>query len=167
MSTIDHIVSAFERIGAVATGLRKWLNYFLLPALVASVYLAVKAYSVESAFWFNALKCGLLMLPVLVWAIVWFVLGQLREAPTVANQLVQDKDQLLTYLSNTDVKQVTSLRGAYSTLKVLREQEGLEEVMNTIGGVTLLINPIFAILAVCALFILFMFLFAAFVVFLF
>ncbi len=167
MSAIDHIVSAFERIGAVATGLRKWLNYFLLPALVASIYLAVKAYSAESALWFNALKCGLLMLPVLVWAIIWFVLGQLREAPQVASNLMQDKDRIQQHFSTLDLKQATSFRGAYRTLKTLREQEGLEEVMGAIAGVSLLVNPLFALLALVAFFVLFVFVLAAFVVMMF
>jgi len=167
MSVIEHIVAVFERVGTIAAGLRSRLAYFLGFALLASVYLAIKLYSADSALWWNIIKCGVFMIPALIWGIVWFVLGKLRDAPDVANDLIADKDEMLQHFSGLDIKQVTTVRGAFSTLKVLREQEGLEEVMETIGGVGLLINPLFVICMVLAFFALIVSILAALVLLLF
>lgn len=152
MSVIDHIVKVFEKIGAFAAGLRRRLSYLLALSLSCYGYLAFQLCTPDSALWWNLIKCGVFALPLLVWGAVWFVLGQLRDAPETASGLVAGKDNILQHFSSLDEQKVSGVRGVYGTLKMLSEQEGLEDVMDTISGVGLLINPLFALLALLMFF---------------
>lgn len=167
MSVVDHIVAVFERLGALAAGLRRRLSYLLGLAVIAFAYLAFKVYSPESAVWWNVVKCGVFSLPVLIWGLVWYVLGQLQDAPQTASNLMADKDEILQHFSNIDTQEIKGIKGVYGTLKMVSQQDGLEEVMDTIGGVGLLINPLFALLALLAFFGLFGLILTALVVMLF
>lgn len=167
MSVIDHIVAVFERLGSLADGLRRRLSYLLGVAALACAYLAVKVYSVDSALWWNVIKCGVFILPVVIWGVIWFVLGQLRDAPETASSLVEGKDEILQHFSNLNAGEVKGVKGAYGTLKMLSQQDGLEDVMDTISGVSLLINPFFALLALLTFFGLFGLIFTALLVMLF
>ena len=138
----------FEKIGSVAEGMRRKLGYFLLLGLAASIYIAFLAYSVDSFMWWNLIKCVAIMLPSSVLTCIWVILGQVRQAPEVASNLLDDRSEILQGLTELEISNVTSLTGAYGTLKTLRHQEGLEDVMEAISGVGLLINPLFALLAI-------------------
>ena len=148
MSVLDQIQSLFEKIGYVAEGMRRKLGYFLLLGLAASIYTASVVYSAESFLWWNVIKCLIVMLPSLVLLCIWIILGQVRQAPEVASNLLDDRDEILQGFTELEVSNVTSLTGAYGALKTLRQQEGLEDVMEAISGVGILINPLFALLAV-------------------
>lgn len=152
MSAVDHIVGAFERVGSVADGIQRGLGYFLILSASASFYLAYQAYSFDSAVWWNVIKCVVLCLPALVLMLVWFVLGQLRDSPETVKTLIQDKDRVFQHFSDMNLDEAKSTKGAYRTLKTLAQQDGLEEVMETVSGVGLLLNPLFFVISIFAIF---------------
>jgi len=117
----DRIGEFLTAVADFAAGFQRRLAWFLGIAAMASAYLAWLLYSPESLWWWNLIKCGLVLTPTLVWLFIWQVLGEMREAP--------------------------GLRGLFSTLRAFREEDGLEVVLDTLGGVTLLANPVFAIFA--------------------
>ena len=140
-----------NRIGDIANAVQAKIRFFVVVGLVASSALAWKAFSLESAIWWNVLKCGLLVLPVLIWLLVWFVLNQLRDAPNLVADLVREEDGVLASLSETGLsqrllKEPEGLPGVFRTIREFRRQDGLELVFDTISGVTLITNPLFVIL---------------------
>ena len=147
MSSVERLTLVVNKIGEIANGLQRKLSYFVVLGLVASLALAWKAFTPESVFWWNALKCGVLLLPSLVWVIVWFVLDQLREAPNLVAELSHDENGVLANLGDFSLKEPEGLRGVFSTIKEFRKEEGFEVVFDTISGVALIANPLFAILA--------------------
>ena len=167
MSVLDRIYDIFDGVGRVAETLLKRVRILILLAFLSVIFIAFQLYSPESPWWWNTLKCLIPALPVTIWGAVYLILSQIREAPIVARELIADEDGLVSNLSNLDLQQVSNLRGAVSTLKTLRDQEGLEEVMETISGVGVLINPLFFLLAVLTFFGLFGLIFAALILMLF
>jgi hypothetical protein len=109
--------------------------------------LAWQAYSADSALWWNITKCSLISLPALLWGFVWTVLRQLREAPTLAASLVARDDGVMSRFSDSDLPDKSGISGLFNTLKAFREESGVWIVLDTIGNVTLLGNPLF--IALC------------------
>lgn len=147
MSAIEQLTGVINKIGEIANGVQRKISYFVALSLVASSALAWHFFSLESAVWWNALKCGVVLLPALIWVIVWFVLDQLREAPNLVAELRQDENGVLANLTDFSLKEPEGLRGVFSTIKEFRKEEGFEVIFDTISGVALIANPLFAILA--------------------
>jgi hypothetical protein len=140
-----------NRIGEVADGLASKVKWFALIGLAASAGLAIKLYSAESALWWNVIKCGVVSLPALIWLFVWFVLEQLREGPDKLAELSQGGADELYQQLKTSVSEPSGLRGLYSTVKALRQADGVGAIFDTIGGIGLMVNPLFALLALIAM----------------
>ena len=151
------IVEIFDRLAALGASLQRKLSWLLGFAMSASVYLAWAAYSQHSYLWWNIAKCMIILLPVLIWWVIWAILGQLREAPELASALANEQNGLLTNLQTARLSDKSGVRGLFSTLNAFRQHEGLNVVLDTVGSVGLLVNPLFAILAFIMLVILFIF----------
>ncbi|GGZ98258.1 hypothetical protein GCM10008090_03330 [Arenicella chitinivorans] len=145
--TRDKVVRIVERIGSVAEGLLRKVSWFVGFGVLASVYLAWLVYSPESAWWWNAIKCVIVCLPALLWSFIWFVLSQLSEAPTQVAGLMDGDNQLVGHLKAMHLGERKGVRGLFSTLNAVRNEEAFSAVFDTIGGVTLLANPLFAFIA--------------------
>ncbi|RBP51632.1 hypothetical protein DFR28_1021064 [Arenicella xantha] len=136
-----------ERVGMIADSIVRKITWFVVLGVFATLYLAWNLYSAESALWWNVLKCGVIALPALLWAFVWLVLSQLRDAPSQVAGLMDADNELMLNLKSVTVGESRGLRGLFSTLNALRKEDGLSAIFDTIGGVTLLANPFFALLA--------------------
>ena len=155
------IVEAFNALAELGASLQRKLSWLLGVGMLASASLAWAAYSQHSYLWWNIAKCMTILLPVLIWLIVWVILGQLREAPELAASLASEDDGVLANLQAMNLRDKRSLRGLFGTLRTFRQQEGLSVVLDTIGSVGMLANPLFAILAFIMLVILFIFILIA------
>jgi len=147
MEVQSEIVDFLESLAAVAKGVQLKITWLLVAGLLAGAGLAWQVYSVDSALWWNITKCTLILLPALVWSFIWFVVGQLREAPNLAVSLASQDDGLLANIQNSNFNQKVGVRSLFSSLRAFRREEGLEVVVDTIGSVTLLANPFFVLLA--------------------
>lgn len=148
---LNDITKLLERVSTIAAGAQRKITYLVVVGLAASAYLAWQLFNPESAVWWNAIKCGLVMLPVLVWCFIWYVLSGLQEAPQLVSKIAQQEDGVLSNLQNLSLKQPDGLRGLFSTFRTFRQEQGFSVVLDTIGGVTLLANPVFAAFAfLCA-----------------
>jgi len=147
MEVQSEIVDFLESLAAVAKGVQRKITWLLVAGLLAGAGLAWQVYSVDSALWWNITKCTLILLPALVWSFIWFVVGQLREAPNLAVSLASQDDGLLANIQNSNFNQKVGVRSLFSSLRAFRREEGLEVVVDTIGSVTLLANPFFVLLA--------------------
>jgi hypothetical protein len=87
------------------------------------------------------------LLPALLWLVIWLVLNQLRDAPKLLAELARDEHGFIANLSDFSLEQPTSLRGLYATVREFRQADGLDVVTDTISGIALIANPLFAILA--------------------
>lgn len=136
-----------EQIAEIADGAQQTIRYLVIVGVLATAYLGWTLYTPDGALWWNVTKCGLLALPSLIWLFVWGVLSQLKQAPELVTDLVSQEDGLFQNLSGLSIDKKQGVRSLFSTLKAFKQEEGLEVVFDTIGGVTLLANPFFAILA--------------------
>lgn len=161
VSSLEKLLSVADRIGAIADGAQRKLRYLVLIGTIASMSLATIAFSMDSPWWWNCLKVGLLLLPAFVWCVVLLVLNQLKEAPELVSQLVNDDNGLVENIQNFSLKEPDGLRGLFSTVRAFRQEEGFDVVFDTISGVGLIINPFFAFLAFFAMAILFVFILIA------
>lgn len=141
-----------EQVADVADSTQKTVRYLVVTGVLATVFLAWKLYTPGGLLWWNLLKCGLLALPSLIWLFVWGVLSQLKQAPELVTELVSQEDGLFQNLSALSMAKKQGLSSLFSTLRAFKQEEGLEVVFDTIGGVTILANPLFAILALLSAF---------------
>lgn len=147
MAIQSEVVEFLQRLANVASGVQAKLSWLIGFGLVSSGVLAWQAYALDSPVWWNLVKCGLIMLPSLVWALIWSILGQLKEAPELASTLTSRDDSLLQNIQKSGFSDAVSVRSMFSALRAFRQEEGLAVVLDTIGNVTLLANPLFAIFA--------------------
>jgi len=151
MAIQEDILDSFERIASIAEGAQRWVLYLVVFSLFVSAYLAWSAYSPDSALWWNIVKCGVLLLPALLWAFIYSILSELREAPTTVASLVNGEDGLLQNLNEFGFSKPQSLRGVFSIVRAFRRQEGLSVLFEAVSGIALIANPLFAIMALLAL----------------
>lgn len=147
MQAIERLVQVVDKIGDIANALQSKLRYFVVVGGCASLALAWKVFSSESAVWWNVLKCGSVLMPAMVWVIVWVVLNQLREAPNLVAELASDENGVLASLTEFSIEEPKGLHGVFSTIRAFRKDDGLDVVFDTISGVALIANPLFAALA--------------------
>ena len=147
MSIQSELCEFLEGVADVAEGVKRKLGWFLLIGLIDSGALALQAYSSSSALWWNVVKCGLVMLPSLMIAIIWNALGQLQEAPQLAASLASRDDGLIGTLQSSGLSSKSGVVGLFGTLRAFRKEEGLGVVLDTVGNVTLLANPLIALLS--------------------
>ena len=150
MDIQQRLTELLEQIAEIADGTQQTIRYMVLAGVLATAYLGWKVYTPESALWWNLTKCGLLALPCLIWLFVWGVLSQLKQAPELVTELVSQEDGVFQNLSDLSLDKKQGVRSLFSTLRAFKQEEGLELVFDTIGGITLLANPFFAILALLA-----------------
>ncbi|MBX2848410.1 MAG: hypothetical protein KTR16_08820 [Acidiferrobacterales bacterium] len=89
--------------------------------------------------------CGLVLLPISIIVIVWRTLANLSDAPSHLSTLF-NKNRRITSTLKSVRENPKNIRGLISTIRIIRNQEGLEESFSSIGGVTLLINPLFLLI---------------------
>lgn len=159
MAEQNDILESFERIASIAKGAQRWIFYLLIFGLLVSAYLAWSAYSQESAVWWNIVKCGLILLPALVWCFIYSVLTELREAPQTVASLVHGEDSLFGNFSEFSVSKPKSLLGVFSIVRAFRRQQGLGVLFEAISGIALIANPFFAFMALLSWFVLVCFVF--------
>jgi len=140
----QELTELLQRVSELAASAQRKIGYLIVVGLAASAYLAWRLFDAESAVWWNAIKCGAVMLPALLWCFVWTVLNQLQEAPELVAKLSDPQDGVLTNLDSLSLKKPEGLRSLFSTLRRFRQEEGFEVVFETISGITLLANPVFA-----------------------
>lgn len=141
------VVELLEHLANVASCVQRKLSWLVAVGLVCSAVLAWLAFDMDSATGWNVAKCGLIMLPSLVWGLVWSILGQLKEAPELASALASRDDSLFQNIQASGLKEAVNVRSIFSALRAFRQEEGLAVVVDTIGNVSLLANPFFAIFA--------------------
>ena len=151
----DEIREFFSRLADFAETTQRRLGWFLLIAAGFSLALAVKLYSAESALWWNLIKCGLVLVPTLIWALIWSLLTQIREAPEVVTELATQHNLSFSDLRARVADDKPGLISLFGTIREIRNNEAYESVSEAIGSVTVLANPLFMIIAFAALAILF------------
>lgn len=144
---LSGLINILSRIASVADSLRRKIFVFLAVALLFLGLLCVDLYSAEAVWWWNLFIIGFVFLPWLVWGFIWMILGQLRQTPELAKELLQDKDELLASFDNKDIAEPKGFRGVLTTINQIRKHEGLEDLFDTIAGIGLICNPIFLLLA--------------------
>lgn len=156
----ERIVKLVNGVARVAGATQKGLGYFLIVGACATLYCVLLSYSAESATWLNILKGVLISWPVLLLGFLWMVLGDLRDAPESVSKLNQDSKTALTGLKEVKIQEPKGLRGMFSVLNQFRREGSLGDVFDTVGSITLIVNPLFLFLAFLSFVVLFLLTFA-------
>lgn len=142
-----------DRLANFAAGVQRLLGWFLLFAGLASAFIAWRAFDAGSLWWWNGVKCGLALIPVLLWLFIYNVLNQFKEAPEWVSDLAERDDFSLVEFSAADGS--FSLLKAFTTVRELRDNDAVEMVTDTFGSIAILVNPAFMIVAFAAMVVLF------------
>lgn len=143
----ERVVTLVKSVARIAGATQKGLTYFLAPGALATAYCIFLSYSGDSAVWWTVLKIVLLIWPALLLLFVWSVLGDLRDAPDFVGKLNQDTKVAFSGLKEVKVKEPKGLRGMFSVLNQFRREGSLGDVFDTVGSITLIVNPVFLFLA--------------------
>lgn len=137
------------RLSDQATKARRKLRWALLLGWLASAVIAAMVFSPEASVTRNATLCIAIAIPALVWLFIWFILGQLADLPSVIKEFGQQHG-LVDNIQQLRSAPASGVRGIYQTLKILRQAGGLSDVVEAVGGAALLVNPLFAVVALIA-----------------
>ena len=115
---------------------------------IASLYLAGLLFALESSIWWNTVKVIAVLIPAILWAFLWFMLAQLQSLPEHVKSLSvsndTDPNNLLSGLQQT----AKESRGIFRVIRLLwqvKSHEGMAAVIESVGGLGLLLNPLFLI----------------------
>ena len=165
MNVVSESIELLERCASIANKFKSLVSFLAIPGFFASVLVAWLCYSSDSTLAWNLLKCTFVFVPELVICFVWLTLAQVVEAPEIAAKLADKEEGVVPNIKNVKTQSPKGVRGFIGALNTLRKTEGLMEVFDVIGGVTLIVNPIFLVTAfVSALVLLLFMLIAAFIV---
>ena len=139
----------------------------LAGGVLACASLGLQMISYSDSTWWWVLLALMLGLPLLIWMLVWYSLSQLRQAPELVSTLAEQPNGVLSSLSDMDSVRQEGLRGLYQTVRLFREQDGMDTVIDSIGGAAVLANPFFALLAVLSALCLIGYMFLSLILFLF
>jgi len=149
MRARSDIIDFFEQIANVAQRAQRKVSYLLGAGLLATTYLGFELVSVTSPLWLNILKILLISVPVLIWLLVWSVLGGLAQAPAAVANLASGESDLIPELKS--INKPGTLRGLFSAIRAFRRDEGFSILFDAVSGIGIIANPLFAILAFIAL----------------
>lgn len=124
----------------VASSLQSKVGIFALIGFIASGVIASLLYSSDSSLIWNLVKCGIVLLPAFILYFVWLTLGKVVEAPKQISQLTHG-DGLANNLQSLGINKPDSIRGLISTIRAIRDEDGLGGISDAIGGLVLLSNP--------------------------
>lgn len=131
----------------VADKMKSKVAIFALIGLLASGFVAWLLYSPDSNLVWNIIKCGVVLLPALVTCFIWQTLANIVEAPDQFSNLIRDDEGIVSNLKSLSVNKPNSFRGLVSTIRSIRNEESLGEIMNAVSGVIILANPLFLFFA--------------------
>ncbi len=161
MDIKQEIAEFLDRLATFAAAVQKTLAWFLTLTGFASLLMAWQAYSPDASIAWNLLLCGLVLLPLLVWLLIWSLLSQLREAPEMVSDLAEDNGLSIASLRAHAANKKPGLISLFSTIRELRNNDAFETVTDAVGSITLLANPLFMIVAFIMLVLLFLLLIIA------
>jgi len=142
----EKVVGLVKGVAKVAGATQKGLGYFIIVGALATVYCIFLSYSPESAIWWNVVKGVLIVWPVLLLGFLWMVLGDLKDAPDSVGKLNQDTKIAFSGLKEVKAQESKGIRGTLSVLNQFRREGSLGDVFDTVGSITLIVNPFFLFL---------------------
>ena len=157
MGLLQKIKEPLQSAAEVADKVKRVVFYFALIGLIASVLIAAQLFSFESSWFWNLIKCGIVLMPVLVISFIWFILNNFSQAPELVSALIE-QDAAVSSIDSKDSKDIEKpkgLKGLIGMAKKLRDEDGLGVITDTVSGITILANPLFLLIAfICILLVL-------------
>ena len=144
-----------ERLAGVAEHIESFVFYMFLLSLGAFSALAWYWVNPHGALWINGAIALILALPVLFCCLFWRIIVQLVDAPDEISDLMQDDSNViggtLQQFSELSIKEPKGLLSMFASVRQMRKAEGLDVLFETVSGITLLANPLFAILVLLSM----------------
>ena len=145
-----------ESSANIANKVNSKVSILALLGLLASGSIAWLLYSQESSLFWNGIKCGVVLLPAIITCFIWRTLANIINAPDHFSSLINDDNGLVSNVKSLCINKPNSFRGLLSTIRSIRNEESLAEIMDALSGVLILANPLFLILAFISITILLM-----------
>lgn len=152
---LDLLSEWVQQVAVVATKLEFMVTTVLLIAACSVAAIGFKLYTPDGLLWWNIVKIGVFVLPLLVWFVFWTVIRQLVDAPQEMAEIATYDDNAigsaLVQMREVSFKEPKGVFSLLSSVRQLRKTDGLEMVFDTVSGIALLANPVFALAVVVSL----------------
>lgn len=143
------VVQAFNLVGSIAGGLKKSIFYVLISGVGAISYLSWQWIDFSTSFTWIILKLLPFLAPLALWGLLYFVISELAELPSLVKIAKTDGENAIQSIKNRN-EAPEKPKGFFGKLKslfrVLRGAGNLSAIVGAVQGVALIANPIFALL---------------------
>lgn len=139
----------FQTVGSIAAGLKNSIFYVLIGGAGAAFFLAWQWIDFSTTYLWIILKATPLLLPLALWGLLYMVVAELADLPNRAKIAKKDGGAVVQRLkgNKSEVKNTSGFFGKLKNLfRVLRSAGNLAAIIDAVGGVVLIANPIFALL---------------------
>lgn len=154
-NVFDALGEWVDDVAQVAQKLESFVGWVLLLGVVCLISIGIKFYSPDAQSWWTFVSVGVLALPVLVWFIFWRIIKQLVDAPGEMADLAKDENSPLGSamlgLRSGSYKKPKGIFSLLGSVRELRKTDGFDAVFDTVSGIALLANPLFALATIFSL----------------
>ena len=152
---LDLLNEWVQQVAVVATKLEFMVTAVLLIGACSVAAIGSKLYTPDGLLWWNIIKIGVFVLPLLIWFVFWTVIRQLVDGPQEMAEIATDDDNVIgstfEQMREISFKEPKGVFSLLRSVRQLRKTDGLEMVFDTVSGIALLANPIFALAVVLSL----------------
>ena len=144
-----------QQVAALASKLEFMVTTVLAIGFCSVVAIGFKLYTPEGLLWWNIVKIGIFAIPLLIWFVFWSVIRQLVDAPQEMAEIATDDNNAIgstfAQMRAVSFKEPKGVFSLLSSARQLRKSGGFEMVFETVSGIALLANPVFALAVVLSL----------------
>lgn len=144
---LQELEERLNSASSIAISLKSKVGLFAIAGLLASASIAWLFYSPDSSLWWNIIKCGLVLFPALMICFIWKILANFAEAPQQLSELTNAESGLISNVQTLSVNKPEGFRGLVSTVRAIRNDENLSDILEAVGSIALLANPFFLVVA--------------------
>jgi len=152
LSLGQQILEPLKGAANVANKMKRIVFCFCAVSLLAGIIFITKLLSLDLGVTWNLVVSSVAILPVMVLLFIWMTLNNFSRAPQVVLMLIEQEEDAQISVTSLNVKKPQGIRSLITMAKKIREEDGLNIVADTIGGIAIFTNPIFWLLAsVCVM----------------
>lgn len=146
INILQELEEVLDSAAGVAGSLQRKVSVFAGIGLLASASIAWLLYSPESSLGWNLVKCGLVFLPALVICFIWQILANFADAPQQLAELTSGDEGLIHDIQSLSLNKPEGFRGLISMVRAIRNEESLSSIIEVVGSIALLANPLFLLI---------------------
>lgn len=149
------VIAWVERVGRVAQGIRTLSLSLWLMSVFAFGSIFWFWHHAALAHWINGILLVVCLVPVSLCFLFWRLVSRLVDAPDEMREVLQDPEHgyasAVTQLQQLNVREPKGFVSLLMSANQVRKTDGFEPLIEMLGSVALLSNPLFAVSLVLAM----------------